>query len=73
MARTSVDGSRSRISPYFTLPFTPRAVPEPIPAPPPVFYEPPLKYPSLNQPQGNTDQIRLGVEYVEHVGREEPA
>ena len=61
--------SRSRITHYFTLPFTPRPVPAPVPPPAPVFYEPPLLYPALNQPQGNTDQIRFGVEYVLIAGR----
>lgn len=56
--------SRSQVSRYFTLQFTPRPVPEPVSPPPPVFYEPPLQYPTLNQPQGNTDQVRFGVEYV---------
>jgi long-subunit fatty acid transport protein len=56
--------SRSQIVDYFTLQVTPRPVPEPVPAPPPVFYDPPLQYPALNKPQGNTDQIRFGVEYV---------
>ncbi len=55
--------SRARISNYFTLPFTPRPVPEPVPAPDPFFYDP-LNYPLVDQSQGDTDQIRFGVEYV---------
>ncbi len=55
--------SRSQIVDYFTLQVTPRPVPEPVASPPPVFYEP-LQYPALSKPQGNSDQIRFGVEYV---------
>jgi long-subunit fatty acid transport protein len=50
--------SRSRIINYFTLPF----------APPPVPFSPttygPLPYPALTQSQGDSDQVRTGVEYV---------
>jgi hypothetical protein len=50
--------SRSRIVNYFALPF----------APPPVTFSPttypPLPYPALIQTQGDSDQVRTGVEYV---------
>jgi hypothetical protein len=54
---------RSEIRGYFTLPFTPRPAPDPVPPPPPFLYDP-LPYYLLNEPQGDTDQIRFGVEYV---------
>jgi hypothetical protein len=50
--------SRSRISNFFTLPYV--APPQ---ATSPDFYDP-LAFPSLDKPQGDTDQIRFGVEYV---------
>jgi long-chain fatty acid transport protein len=55
--------SRSQIQNYFTLPVTPRPVPVPVPAPPPFIYDP-LPYYRLDEPQVDTDQIRLGAEYV---------
>jgi long-subunit fatty acid transport protein len=47
--------SRSVISKYFTLSFNP---------PSPSFSDPPYPSLSIEKPQSNTDQIRLGVEYV---------
>ena len=46
--------SKAEIRGYFTLPLAPLA---------PFFYDP-LPYPLLDQEQGDSDQIRLGVEYV---------
>ncbi len=50
--------SRSRIINYFTLPYV---------VPPATFSPttyPPLPYPALIQSQGDSDQVRTGVEYV---------
>src|SRR2546422_698640 len=50
--------SRSRIINYFTLPY----VVPPAPFSPTTY--PPLPYPALIQSQGDSDQVRTGVEYV---------
>ena len=55
--------SRSRIINYFTLPF----VAPPAPFAPTTY--PPLPYPALTQSQGDSDQVRTGVEYVIIAGR----
>ena len=55
--------SRARIINYFTLPY----VVPPTPFSPTTYA--PLPYPALNQSQGDSDQVRTGVEYVVIAGR----
>jgi hypothetical protein len=57
MDYTLTNWSKGKVRNYFTLPPTGQ------PQPPDDFF-PELPYPSLDRPQENTEQIRLGTEYV---------